>query len=295
MGVWAVDLLGRGGIVVNGTSVRFRRIDDGDELRIGPILIRFRCDSTGGNVFGNIEGGVASGRRGMSSIDRPRPQVPVAPRLKTGREVTRRAGASSAGMGAPADSTLVHLANPPDPMQHQEQMFDQFQQVMTMIVQRFGDRHRDEMKVVREEMTQIRQLSGELQSLHSRLSSQPPHSPPVPSPESFLAASSPRVANDARVPGPPSAVVASPAVSPGLFPSTESGVSNPGYAPSSQADGLPPLPSGGPTEGGTAAVSHEEMHETIRRRMEALEREQKSHWQRIIELMRGPQTGPSGV
>ena len=40
----AVDLLGRGGIVVNGASVRSRRIDDGDELRIGLVLIRFRWD-----------------------------------------------------------------------------------------------------------------------------------------------------------------------------------------------------------------------------------------------------------
>ena len=99
----------------------------------------------------------------------------------------------------------------------QEQMFDQFQQVMTMIVQRFGDKHRDEMRVVREEITQIRQLSGELQSLHSRLSSQPPHAPPVPSP-SPPRGSPPRDANAPRSPtrrpprGPPLGVAGPPPV-----------------------------------------------------------------------------------
>src|SRR5262249_3580058 len=34
-GLWAVDLLGRGGIAHNGTAVRAARVGDGDELRVG--------------------------------------------------------------------------------------------------------------------------------------------------------------------------------------------------------------------------------------------------------------------
>ena len=44
LGVWAVDLLGRGGIYVNESDVRFARLDDGDELRIGRHVLRFRLD-----------------------------------------------------------------------------------------------------------------------------------------------------------------------------------------------------------------------------------------------------------
>ncbi len=302
MGVWAVDLLGRGGIVVNGASVRYQRIDDGDELRIGPVLIRFRCDSTEGHVPGMLEGGAASGSRGlpsMPSVDHPRPQVLVSHRSMTGREVARRAGESRAWMGEPADSALVPFANPPDPMpqqeRQQEQMFDQFQQVMTMLVQRFGDKHRDQMRVVREEITRIRQLNGELQSLHSRLSSQPSHAPPVPSPDPPPGASPPLDAIGAKVFDWPSAVAAPHAESPDLLPSTESGLSEPAPTPSPRGEEPPPLRSGRPIEGGASAVSAEEMHGNIRRRMEALERERKGHWQRIIDLMRGPQTGPSGI
>ncbi len=41
-GLWAVDLLGRGGITVNGTVARAARVDEGDELRIGKFVLRAR-------------------------------------------------------------------------------------------------------------------------------------------------------------------------------------------------------------------------------------------------------------
>ncbi len=288
-GVWAVDLLGRGGIIVNGASVRYRRIDDGDELQVGSVLIRFRFESprvgngtTAGIVPGILEGGGASGNPGMHpwpSIDPPAPPTdltwpPATSGRAPGREVARRLVASDAESEAFADLTLLHGADDfglmPEQRRQQEQMFDQCQQVMRMIVQRFGDKQRDQMRAVREEINRIRQLSGELRSLHSRLSTAShPHSdwsPPSPRAES------------AAVP-----------------PSTESGLSDPGPPPSQRAEGRPPIPSGGPVEVGAAATSPEEMHGLIRRRMEALEREQKSRWQKIADLMRGPRTGHSGV
>ncbi len=157
-------------------------------MRSAPRRHRFdRADRPG-----ILDGSPATGSRDilpMPSIDRPRPPNDLAgPPATTGRapgrEVARRVGASSAKIEELEDPTVVHFANQfgllPQQMRQQEQMFDQFQQVMAMIVQRFGDKHRDQMQVVREEIIQIRQLSGELQSLHSRLSTSPPHSPPIP-------------------------------------------------------------------------------------------------------------------
>ena len=40
LGVWVVDLLGEGGVAVNGVAQRCARIDDGDELRVGHSTIR---------------------------------------------------------------------------------------------------------------------------------------------------------------------------------------------------------------------------------------------------------------
>jgi len=311
-GVWAVDLLGRGGIIVNGVSVRSRRIDLGDELQVGSVLIRFRCDlprvgiaSTACLVPEIHDGSPATGRRDilpMPSFDPSRPPRGLTgPSATTGRasgpEVTRRVGASSAAIVQIEESDLVHFANDSGPGPHhlrqQEQMFDHFQQVMTMIVERFGDKHRDQMQVVREEITHIRQLSGELHSLHYRLST-PPLSLSIPDSQSPPGTSAPVESIDAAFGDSPSAVMAHLADSATLLPSTESGMSDPGPGPSGRAEGPTHSRSGGSIEVGAADLASQDMHGLIRRRMEALEREQKSHWQRILDLMRGPQTGPSG-
>ncbi len=45
LGVWAIDLLGRGGIEVNEVFVRCTRLDDGDGLRVGKFLIHLHYDT----------------------------------------------------------------------------------------------------------------------------------------------------------------------------------------------------------------------------------------------------------
>jgi pSer/pThr/pTyr-binding forkhead associated (FHA) protein len=42
LGLWAIDLLGREGISVNGASVRWARLDEGDDLRVGELLLVVR-------------------------------------------------------------------------------------------------------------------------------------------------------------------------------------------------------------------------------------------------------------
>ena len=44
----------------------------------------------------------------------------------------------------------------------QQQMFDQFQQAIAMMVQMFGEMHRDQMKVIREELDRLHELTDEL-------------------------------------------------------------------------------------------------------------------------------------
>src|SRR6185437_5927630 len=43
-GLWVIDLLGREGISVNGTDVRYGQIRDDDLLRLGQSEIRFHLD-----------------------------------------------------------------------------------------------------------------------------------------------------------------------------------------------------------------------------------------------------------
>ena len=57
-GVWVIDLLGLGGVTVNGDAVRFARVEDGDAARLafpGPFALWI---------------GVGRGRRGAGRRDR---------------------------------------------------------------------------------------------------------------------------------------------------------------------------------------------------------------------------------
>jgi pSer/pThr/pTyr-binding forkhead associated (FHA) protein len=42
-GLWVVDLLGRGGVIVNGRAERFARLADGDELVVGRLELGISC------------------------------------------------------------------------------------------------------------------------------------------------------------------------------------------------------------------------------------------------------------
>src|SRR5439155_5594002 len=48
LGLCAIDLLGREGISVNGTPVRWTRLDEGDELQVGELLLRVRYHPVSG-------------------------------------------------------------------------------------------------------------------------------------------------------------------------------------------------------------------------------------------------------
>ena len=65
------------------------------------------------------------------------------------------------------ESVLVPLVNQFGMMQ--QQMFDQFQQAIAMMVQMFGEMHRDQMKVIREELDRLHELTDELSALRTEL------------------------------------------------------------------------------------------------------------------------------
>jgi pSer/pThr/pTyr-binding forkhead associated (FHA) protein len=91
-----------------------------------------------------------------------------------------------------AESLLVPLVHHFGSMQ--QQMFDQFQQVLVLLFQMFASMHREHMEVVREELAQIRRLNDEIQNLQARLDNPPaatPASPAVPTDRTPAAATTP--------------------------------------------------------------------------------------------------------
>lgn len=152
-GPWAVDLLGRGGIAVNGTPVRAARLEDRDELRIGRFRLRLHC---GPGTGPGLPAPIAPSD--LSAVDRARslePSLPVVaddPRLEP---LVRQFG------------------------QMQQQMVDQFQQALLMMFQVFRTLHQDQAELVRNELDAVRKLTRELQDLQIR-AAVAPASPPRP-------------------------------------------------------------------------------------------------------------------
>ena len=79
--------------------------------------------------------------------------------------------------GEISESVLVPLVNQFGVMQ--QQMLDQFQQSIAMLVQMFGNLHRDQMITIRDELDQLRDLTKEFQALKLELAARSQDRSPI--------------------------------------------------------------------------------------------------------------------
>lgn len=142
-GVWAVDLLGRGGLLVNGIPTRSVRLNHGDTIQVGPHRIRLRDETwpgptSGGTLPAVIEAETWLMPRVSSADHYPGPDALVVPLV---RELGRL----------------------------QQEMADQFQQGLAMMFRLFSGMHQEQMSLVREELAEIRRLAEEQRALRAAL------------------------------------------------------------------------------------------------------------------------------
>jgi pSer/pThr/pTyr-binding forkhead associated (FHA) protein len=261
MGLWVVDLLGRG-IRVNGEPVRCARLGDGDELRVGPVLIRPRYDESsepGARRLG-------APRRGAAGPPSPRTAAREDPPARGGGpgDQVPLPRAPSASISIPeliawpvapeqADrqerllAPLVHQFG-----QMQQQMFDQFHQAIMMMFQMFGTLHRDQMGLLREEIDRVGQLTRELQELKAEVATASPD----------------RSAREAPTAPPP-------------VPSPGNGAWGVG--------GAPPVPArtDDPTGPPPDQHAYEEIHTRLHQRIVAIQHERQDRWQKILSVLLG--------
>ncbi len=161
-GLWAVDLLGRGGIRVNRQPVRFARLGEGEELRLGRHRIRLRS-GTAPPVVG-----------ALPALQDAQSRALATPPFMTFAPPDLGPGAGPPGM---ADSLFGQMTG------HfaliQQQMFEQFQQTMMMMAQTFGALHRDHAESVRVELERLRQLNKDLAVLQGELVARRGATPPL--------------------------------------------------------------------------------------------------------------------
>jgi pSer/pThr/pTyr-binding forkhead associated (FHA) protein len=267
-GLWVIDLLGREGVHVNGTAVRWALLEDADELRIGSFRIRV-------NSLGAPRRETPSGRcvetKGAPSATSIVPSRTV---VETLPAELGSLFSSVVGL-APTSSTVVptgvetnESALLPFITQFslmQQQMFEQFQQALTMMVHLFSGLHRDQMQLIRQEMNHLQELTRELQGLPAELA----RHTSVP-PRNAGAAPSPRP----TAPVVPIAPPAAPAPLPTL-PRSSPPRPIPPAEPTSSPLSTPP------------AQSDADVHAWLSQRLMVLQQERQSRWQKILNVLTG--------
>lgn len=153
-GAWVVDLLGRGGVAVNGAPVRVARVDHGDDLRVGRYRLKIRC---GDNLPALLAPSAVQAIQDSTWFSPSAlPPLPVVE-----------------GQDPRFDALVSHFGL------MQQQMFDQFQQALMMMFQVFRTMHQDQVDLVKAEMDRVRSLNQELQELQARAAATPASQPPT--------------------------------------------------------------------------------------------------------------------
>jgi pSer/pThr/pTyr-binding forkhead associated (FHA) protein len=266
-GVWVVNL-GWGGVALNGSSIRAARLEDRDELQIGGVTI---CVFFRASLPANGKSGSSSG----STIDPVSLVVyPDSPsrELATSRpsSVWRVPGHAPESL---TDRVLAQGELPESLLnlvfdqfeQMQQQFLDQFQQTALMMFRALGTMHREQMDELREKLDSLEQLGENFKALQAQAAdARPPSASPPVSEKATPASSQPA----------PSGTPAPETVgSAGGKSSAENGTET-------RRERLR-LPTGEPI---SPSVN---VHEWMIGRLAALEAEQRSRWQKILDLVRG--------
>jgi pSer/pThr/pTyr-binding forkhead associated (FHA) protein len=262
-GVWVVDLLGRGGICVNGFAVRSARLKDGDELQVGRFQLRFYQAS-------ETKLPIALPLGSQRTI---LPATTVPWNDASDSEPSMLLAAPSPG---PADAMLVPLPSPTEvklladtigsgdlsttslaPLIQQfgmlhQQMFGQFQQAMLSLVQMLTSVQGEQLSLIREEMQHLHRLTDELEKLHTE------------------AQQTSRVAAPPRKNG-------------SAAPSRKPPASPPETGPAGPPVATAPVPQAPEA----SAEADTNMHAWITQRIAAIQEEQQSSWQRIVQFVVG--------
>lgn len=168
-GAWVVDLLGRGGLFVNGDLARAARLGHGDDLRVGRVRLKV--------CLGTDLPALSTPFSNRAPLPLPAFSPSVLPALPVVQDQDPRFEALVRQFG-----------------QMQQQMFDQFQQALMMMFQVFRTMHQDQVELVKAELERVQSLGRELEALQARAeaaASQPARSPAPSVPRPPLASAHP--------------------------------------------------------------------------------------------------------
>lgn len=258
-GVWLVDLLSRHGTQLNGQTVAWAPVSDGDEIAVGAYRLRFRY-AAGGDA-----GRLAPDAAGLVVNRSDRLLLPPTvspPRLEAGADCPLadrdQGGELSVPAGAGAESQLLLPL-----MQQfnfmQQQLCEQFQQTTLMMFRMFTTMHQEQAAVFREEMQRMQTITEELHALQ-------------------------RKARDGALPGREVPSLRGTPLHPAPFPSARSG----DKASTDAGSATAPAPPASPTPDTQPPPANPgDMDAWLNQRIGELQAERQTHWQRMMGFLSG--------
>jgi pSer/pThr/pTyr-binding forkhead associated (FHA) protein len=154
-GGWVVDLLGRGGVAINGTRTRLGRVAEGDELRIGDSLVRLPSTR------------LADGTSPTTSNHATSPLPSSVPALVSEADLRSLLSGLTPEKAELAESFLIPLANQLGLMQ--QHMFDRLQEAERERFQALVAFQGEQFAALREELEQLRELRQEIDEMRGEL------------------------------------------------------------------------------------------------------------------------------
>ncbi len=291
IGPWVIDLLGRGGVIVNGKIVRSARLEDGDTMQVGRYEIRVACGPParaalpGPSARSLSLGTSADPRLNGTDPSRSWPSDGPSgvPALSPGLELLPFNSASLPALEGVSDSVLLPLLNQFGLMQ--QQMFDQFQQTMMMMAQMFTTMHREQSELIRDQSEQIReefarlsQLDKEVESIKADLAKLRLAPAPRPVPSAPLR-SGPTLARSGENAAPAAERSRSPEPGPR---NAHHSRAEPNATPQAEPARTSPPP---PTAPNPAEQS--EYLVRLHQRLTSIQQERQTRWQKLLSLMPG--------
>jgi pSer/pThr/pTyr-binding forkhead associated (FHA) protein len=324
-GLWVADLLGRGGIAVNGQHTRYTMLHEGDRLQVGRFVVQIVSATIHpeSKAVQEPAAGLAEGMHPPGVEEKPKDRADPSADTETYPLPDVGLEQSVNGPAIPASAYLL-LLNQFAAMQ--QQIFDEFQQAMLGMAQMFGTLHRDQVEAIQAELDELRHMTRELQGVQAQMSVLPPAANGTcvavpPAANSNDAGWDPTLASLEPV----SAALGNGAITevvPGTCANGESPISLPGPSPQHEefASEIPKVDANVPSVSEVAADSRaapespctdltedrqspkppldhvepsadyrlpENIRAVIRQRMAVLHEERQSRWRRILTILLG--------
>jgi pSer/pThr/pTyr-binding forkhead associated (FHA) protein len=273
LGLWVVDLRSRRGTRLNGKRISWAQLRDGDILEVGPVKLRAWYEEPAEDeedVAAPTEETVATSDNGHVHTHSP------------DQHTTQLVPAGNGELLAPSHTLLRSVMDQFQVMQ--DDTFDQFRQLILIVVQAFSSLHREKSNEVLTQLEELSRLTEEVRALQAQL---------------LQASAAPAAPEEAPTSEP--VIVAAPEIAHGPHlngahaPKDHNGAQAAPDLNGAQGQHDPPPDAVSPSpqaEEGTAATTDapavpvgEGIHAWLQQRIEMLNARRKGRWQKLLDLV----------